>query len=700
MASSDHTRLAFVLHFHQPHGNLDKVFADATERCYRPTLELLRAHPHVKTGVHVSGPLLQWLEAHAPATLELLAELARRGQAEVLGGGLEEPMLAILPDRDAVGQLRAMADLCERLLGQRPKGMWLAERVWEPDLARVIALAGYEYTLLDDSHLFAAGVTGRPHGMYVTEKAGHTVGVLPIDRGLRVRIPFSDVPDVLAYLKTARGETLTYGDDVEKFGLWPTTEKRVWKDEWLEKFFRALAANAGWLDTILPREARKPHTQGLVYLPTISYFEMGAWTLPAGVQNQLADVTHELHGLESKALGKLEDAAAPFLRGGIWQGFLAKYPESLRIYRKMLRVSAMVEAAKRKGHPNAEAAERALYKGQCNCAYWHGLFGGLYLQHLRSALMSALLEAEALVSERHEASIAFVDHDGDLEDEILLEGPHANVYLSRTRGGSAFEVDLLGPRYHLTEVLGRRPEGYHRDVHRARVISDEELEKLGNVSAHDLVRAAEPDLEKKLVYDAYARGFFVDHLLAAGATIEALAGKTYAPLVDLPHAAYEFVAAERAGGGAQVELDVKKGGAALQKTIGLAGEAITCEWQLRSTEGQHEVVFATELAWSLLAPDAADGRSVTIGGAAAAPIDVVSAKDVDAVRIASTGLGVDVTVKAEPPCEVWQFPLETVSQSERGFERGYQGTVTVFAWRVTLGPVATTVRVTVSPTKG
>ena len=35
-----------------------------------------------------------------------------------------------------------------------------------------------------------------------------------------------------------------------------------------------------------------------------------------------------------------------------------------------------------------------LYRSQCNDAYWHGVFGGLYLNHLREAAYSNLLRAE------------------------------------------------------------------------------------------------------------------------------------------------------------------------------------------------------------------------------------------------------------------------------------------------------------------
>lgn len=678
-------RLVFVLHFHQPFGNLDSVMADATARCYVPTLDLLAAHPHVKTGIHVSGPLLQWLATHEPRVVDKLRLLVERHQVEVLGGGLEEPMLAILPDRDAVGQLVAMAELCERTLGQRPRGMWLAERVWEPDLPRTIAAAGYRYTLLDDSHLFAAGVTGRPHGYYVTEKAGDTVAVLPIDRGLRTRIPFADLPDLFEYLRGAQGVALTYGDDVEKFGLWPTTGKRVWKDKWLDRFFTGLAEHASWLETTLPSTllgATRP--TGLVYLPTISYAEMGTWALPADASAQLIDVTKKIE----KA--GLADEAAPFLRGGLWQAFLAKYPESRRIYRKMLRVSKLVEDARLRGDPAYEAARAALYRGQCNCAYWHGLFGGLYLQHLRNALMRALIEAEALVSHRHGAVATVVDHDGDLSDEVLLEGTDWNAYVAPSRGGSVFELDLIGPRFHLTDVLGRRLEAYHRDVARARVVPDEELE---NVSAHDLVRATEPNLVDKLAIDGYERGAFVDHLLPADATPDGLSRGTARPLVELAQLPYAIERAYDGGATAGVVMTATVEGVAIRKEIAIDGATVTARLALEPPAGvaARDVALATEFDFTLLAPDASDGRALVVRGpgvrdeVAAAPGARAAHTGVTQVDIISESLGVHVRLEADPPAELWRLPIETVSQSERGFEPTYQGTALVFVWRAPLG---------------
>jgi len=663
--------MVFALHFHQPHGNLDVVFADAMDRCYLRTLELFEAYPNIAAAIHVSGPLLSWAEEHRPTMIDKLAMLVARGQIEVLGGGHQEPMLAILPDRDAVGQLTAMSDHCARLLGARPRGMWLAERVWEPDLARTIAAAGYHYTLLDDSHLRAAGASEPLGAYYVTDKAGSTVAVFPIDRGLRTRIPYAEVDELVDYLHGQRGQVSTYGDDVEKFGLWPTTERRVWTDRWLQRFFDALGKHGDWLEITTPgRVLDDTPSSGTIYIPTISYQEMGGWALPTAAAVQYGEVAQRMD------LAGYGEQAASFLRGGIWQAFLAKYPESNLIYRKMLRVSAAVERARQDGHPAYEQARAALYQGQCNCAYWHGLFGGLYLQHLRAALMTALLEAEALISSNEHAVLSQVDHDGDLRQELMVESPELNVYVSPSRGGSAIEIDLCAARHHLTGVLGRRPEAYHEDVPRARVISDEEL---GNISAHDLIRATEEGLADKLLFDAYPRGAFVDHLLPAHANPDMM-DRGYAPLADFANAAYHVVDADAGTLGIRTQLQCELGARRIDKHYAVSNAKVTVRYEVSTDEAFR---FASQVDVTLLSPDAVGGRRIEVDSVPDADVPPGArqiAGDVRRVRVACDDMGVDVSLCADPPAELWRLPIETVSQSDRGFERAYQGTALVFVW--------------------
>src|SRR5690606_38512572 len=111
---------------------------------------------------------------------------------ELLGGAFYEPILPVIPEEDRVGQILLMSNWLERRFGVRPRGMWLAERVWEPTLPTTMARAGIEYTVLDDSHFAAVGV--RPEGAlgyFLTEDQGNAVAVFPINEAVRHRIPYA-----------------------------------------------------------------------------------------------------------------------------------------------------------------------------------------------------------------------------------------------------------------------------------------------------------------------------------------------------------------------------------------------------------------------------------------------------------------------------------------------------------------------------
>src|SRR5829696_1670026 len=111
-------------------------------------LEALERHPGVRLSLHYTGPLLEWLRAERPDFIERLGTLVDRDQIEILGGGYFEPVLASLPEHDRVGQLLRMGDELETLFGRRPRGAWLAERVWEPDLPTSLVAGGYAWTIL------------------------------------------------------------------------------------------------------------------------------------------------------------------------------------------------------------------------------------------------------------------------------------------------------------------------------------------------------------------------------------------------------------------------------------------------------------------------------------------------------------------------------------------------------------------------
>ena len=282
----------------------------------RADARALERDPGDHLGLHYSGPLLAWIRAERPAFIDRLAALVERGQVEIVGGGWYEPVLAALPERDRIGQLVRMADELEALFGRRPRGAWLAERVWEPDLPTSLATAGYDWTILDDAHFRAAAIHEEAlWGPYTTDDQGRVLTVFGTEQGLRYRIPFAEVDDVIGYLQdhaTERGDRLgTMGDDGEKFGGWPTTFEHSWGPSgWVERFFEALDENRdGWRRR--RRRAGSTARRSAGSTSPRSYSEMGEWALPADEGVAFAGALHD-----AAEQGRPE---ARWMRGGLAQ---------------------------------------------------------------------------------------------------------------------------------------------------------------------------------------------------------------------------------------------------------------------------------------------------------------------------------------------------------------------------------------------
>ena len=725
--------LLLAFHNHQPDGNFDEVFAQAHADCYVRILDELERAPHVKCALHHTGALLEWLDRHQPKYLDRLRALVERGQVEILGGGFYEPMLAVLPERDAIGQIRMMSDWCHRRLGVRPTGMWLAERVWEPGLPQLLEQAQVKFTLIDDNHFRSAGMTGALRGYYATEKAGHATAIFPIEQKLRYAIPFASPEETIATLARLAKDTppgyaqvVTYGDDGEKFGLWPGTMEWVWGKGWLRKFFALLGEHQ---DTVTTSHfgtlLKTTPSSGRVYLPTASYEEMGEWALPCEAQHIYLDVRHDLE--ERKAL----DKARPFLRGGIWQGFLAKYPEANLMHKKMVRVSGKVAAAIEK-HPGRESENRQmvddLYRAQCNCSYWHGLFGGLYLNYLRDTVYRHLLVAEAFADAQlgrpapawapnADPALAGsviaenVDVDGDLAEEIVVQSSGLDVMIRPHEGGAVEELAYRPKTFTLTNVLGRHEEGYHQKLREylAPRAPGKDDDSTKPKSIHDIIKVKEPGLDRHLIYDRYRRLCFVDHFFGRGATLTGFSSEKERDLGDFAGARYTILRPPRdAIHQAVLERIGTVDGRTVRvlKTIAVGERVLTVGYVISQQSGPPlDVLFAPELSLTLLDGNSQE-RVYEFADRALSPEERVLSsrgelRDVAALALVNHAnkFRVDLRFRDRRPT-VWRFPLETVSNSEAGFERTYQGSVItpLFELALTVGaePAAITIDVELS----
>ena len=703
--------LLFAVHNHQPVGNFERVFREGWENCYEPFLTLLEKHPPFRLSLHYSGSLWEWLEENRSDFLSRMRALVARGQVEFLSGGFYEPLLPFVPTQDAVGQINLLTQYLTEKLNVHPRGFWLAERVWNTTLPKMIAPTGLKYTIVDDSHFRYAGLAEEDiFGHYVTEHEGCTLSIFPIKKRLRYAIPFRDPEETIEALRfwaTDSGNlAVTYADDGEKFGLWPGTHRWVYEGKWLEKFIALLQENQEWVHLLTFSEyMEKFSPQGRAYLPPASYDEMMEWALPA-----LSAIAYEDMISELKQEGRYEKYR-PFLRGGCWENFFVKYPESNHMHKKMLYVSEKVHRAL-KAHPAPEEekelatppAMRALWKGQVDCAYWHGLFGGLYFNFLRHTVYQNLITAERLAEIAHWGKEKYLDHeiydlDKDLQPEILITSPEWGAILKPSCGGSLIELDYRPKNFNLTNVLTRRPEAYHRKLKKAQVASSSPGERPAFI--HDFSRIKEEGLEEALIYDWYTRYSFLDHFFGEETTFDQFRRCQYPELGNFVNQPYELVEVKDSDSSGRLVILLRRRGGLFKRegTVpcdtykkflfhrDVAGMEVDYEIVNRGP-GEVNFWFGVEMNLTLLAGNdpqtyflfpglQVEDRRMSSSGVLT---------EVESVRLRHESIGFEVALDVAPKSQLWRFPLETVSQSERGFEKTYQGTALLFHWRFFLQP--------------
>ena len=706
--------LVLLIHAHQPVGNFDQVIEQAYQRCYLPFLDALTQHPAVRLGLHYSGPLLEWIEEKHPDCFDLLRELIGRGQVELLGGGFYEPVLIAIPPEDQLEQVRRMAEYLEKHFGRRPAGAWLAERVWEPQLASRLAEAGVEYTLVDDVNFLASGFELEElYGYYIAEDLGSKVKVIPGWKSLRYLIPFRSVEETMEFLRRAAEQypdgMAAMGDDCEKFGVWPGTYEHCYRDGWLEKFFTALEGSSDWLVTTPPGDYLAQHLAlGRADLLAASYSEMMEWALPTPVRQRFHAVQQEF-------------AARPdvlnFLRGGFWRGFFRKYPESNLLHKKMLYVSSRVRelAETRRRSPLRRTGRRALdqaaehvLRAQCNDAYWHGVFGGIYAPHLRTALWRELVRAEKLADATAHgrakyAEVRRLDFDADGAEEIYVTTPQCAALVKPSDGGTIAALDFRPRDVTLINSFERRPEAYHARLRQAAA-----ADAGGIASIHEQTRVKEPGLAERLRYDRWPRHAFRLLLFSPWKRIADYDAVMLEESAAFAGGAYECTAASgkgvnlvcegplhgpaAAGELADPELRVVK---KYSFTGAGDGFVVECDFSIAQREGPPlKLQVGLEVVLNLLAANEPDRFFETASGERH-PLGWGGAIPASQLRVVDEWQDVAATLEAPGAAQYWVAPIETVSESEEGFERVYQGSQILAVWPVELAAgVAWTGRVT------
>jgi alpha-amylase len=344
-------------------------------------------------------------------------------------------------------------------------------------------------------------------------------------------------------------------------------------------------------------------------------------------------------------------------------------------------------------------AEQALHRGQCNCAYWHGAFGGIYLPHLRNAIYTELIAADA-AADRAEGrtgprlDVAQSDFDFDGRDEIRVTSDMLDCWLAPARGGILYELDLRGPRHNLLATLDRRPEAYH-----AQVLAGPGAAR-SIVDASQVAKFKQEGLERMVRYDRNRRKSLVDHFWDLDVTAAAIVEGTAAERGDFAAGVYALELHRTAD---RIELRLRRGGNAwgipftLTKTVCVrpGSPTIDIAYGLSDLPADFRQHLAVEFNFAGM-PAQADGRFF-YDAAGQSLGELGTCLDLPAAArlgLVDDWLGIDAALsigRASNGAEagIWTFPIQTVSQSEGGFELVHQSVVVMPHWIVTPDPTGT-----------
>ena len=662
----------FTFHFHQPVGNFGFVVDKAYENAYGPLIHALLERPDFRCTLHVSGCLFDHFAGKHPEFIDNLKKLCDRGQVEMLASGYYEPILTEIPYGDAIRQVERMRQFIQDNFGQAATGFWCTERIYDQNLPEIAVNSGLKYTLLDDYLILRNLDDDQLHRHMAVSEGDAELTVFPISEKLRYLVPFHPVSHLAAHLQDldrryqsqgVKAPIAVFGDDGEKFGVWPGTKQWVYESGWINDFFSFFENNSEQFPLVHLREFCEVHPPaGIATLSAGSYREMCEWVLPVRKQRELARARRILtdNGVE-----RPENV----LLAGNFKYFHRKYEETRRLHHKNRNLSHLVKEAENaaSGEQEKSAAAKArlhVMQAQCNCAYWHGVFGGLYLNYLREALNEQMILAEesALkVLNPDLPSAQMVDYYEDRREEVLVRNKCFTLLISPHRGMAVDWCDYRPATMALLNGMGRYYEYYHDKL----FTSGKQQGNDQHTSIHEAVKLKSGQSLSDAAFDSYTRLNFVDLFLPGQSGISALEmGDTGGSLKlwELPYSC------DMSSDSIHGRADSSVG--SIDKTIRWESNRITVRYAIKPIATGIDGTFASELNLNLLTDQG--GRWAEHGGVNLPLSSSWESTDASELSFVDDYRKVRITLRTEGMSSIGFYPVRTLAMSEEGAELLYQ----------------------------
>jgi len=429
-------KMQFLLGFcfsppiHSTDEELEKFYSAAV----KPFVAVVYRFPDVPVTLFFSGPLLDWIQRQHSEYLSVLSEMIKRKQVEVLGGGYYAPLLPLIPPTDRLGQIEELTTLVRKLLGRRPRGLWLTKGVWDPALVVHLTGSGMEYTFLEEGDFRRVGLSQAQIGLpRLTEHQGRLLTVFPFHQDLAQKIQGGDCEASLAMVPSRRKKdrqllSLFLTIDTPEEGNFLSRSEAG-----LESFLQLLRSFYPEIEAVTASSFLKKNQQALER----SYFSGTSF-----------DDLCKRTGISSR----------PSSSSQSWKQFLAYDEAANQLYNKMVYVHLMVSSLRGDKYKKKSAYDD-LWKAQ----NWLGFLGGgdkeLLALH-RQKSFAALLNAESLLRDRTRFQPSLTSQDFDLDGvkEYLFQGSTYNLYIDPV-GGQVFEWDFLDRPWNYITSLSVDGEG-------------------------------------------------------------------------------------------------------------------------------------------------------------------------------------------------------------------------------------------------
>jgi alpha-amylase len=318
------------------------------------------------------------------------------------------------------------------------------------------------------------------------------------------------------------------------------------------------------------------------------------------------------------------------------------------------------------------------------------------MPHLRNAIYKHLILAENAIDQILAPGRDYIrclesDFNADGTEQIRLDNRHAIAWINPAQGGQIYEFDDRRTATNVLATLNRRLEPYHHAVARAAQKPAEDAPE-GPSNLHDRITLKHDGLDELLVYDRHPRKALVDHLWPLQTSHGDVVKGVETELAPWPVAGYKLTEVQESEENVAVllahEFSWDDRLLKLEKTIRLnkTKSALDVTYKIQGLADRPASKFAIEINMAAMAGYEHDrqfrdhhGNDL---GTLSTPLQLQDPKSLTAVD-GWLNLANRVEWQENRPAEVWTMPIQTVSNSEGGYEKVFQSAAVLAIW--TLG---------------